>query len=281
MQNLKATDLISLNPFGVFLMTISAMQRWHDISRDPNAPLVMQARREALQAARTGQLINNRIDYFCQLVKDKSILDIGVVEHTRTAVQSSTWLHRHLTQSAKSCLGVDILEAEVEYLQSLGFQVMCTDITRQPLPQTFDVITCGEILEHIESAGAFFESAAQMLKPDGRLVISVPNPWYINVILKSSFGTIPYVDNADHVAWFDPCTLYELGQRHGLKLDRFTGIGTEMKTSLSLKAKLFFHLMPLMMQFGLRPELFAKSIIYEFVLPPQTAELEEFPFAPH
>lgn len=213
------------------------------------------------------------------MVKNKSILDIGVVEHTRTAVQSSTWLHRHLTQSATSCLGVDILEAEVEHLQSLGFNVICADVTRQPLSQTFDVIICGEILEHIEAAGAFFKSTAQMLNPDGRLVISVPNPWYINVILKSSWGTIPYVDNADHVAWFDSCTLCELGERYGLKLDLFTGISVELRDNLSLKAKLFLYLRPLITKLGLRSELFAKSIIYEFVLAPQTAKMEKPPLA--
>lgn len=250
-------------------MKNSTIQRWYEVSKDPNAPAVMQARREALQAVRTGQLIKSRTDYFCQLVKNKSVLDVGVVEHTQTATQSSNWLHGHLAQAASNCLGVDILETELEHLKSLGFNVVCADITQQPLSQKFDIIICGEILEHVEATGALFESAAQMLNLNGRLVISVPNPWYANVILKSSFGTFPYVDNADHVAWFDPCTLYELGQRHGLKLDRFTGVSTEMKDSLSLKAKLFFYFMPLMMRFGLRPELFAKSIIYEFVLPPQ------------
>ncbi|MDX2212468.1 MAG: class I SAM-dependent methyltransferase [Oculatellaceae cyanobacterium bins.114] len=256
-------------------MTNITMQRWHKISKDPNAPLVMKARQEELQAARTGQLISNRIDYFCQLVKNKTILDVGVVEHTQTAVQSSTWLHKHLSQAAKSCIGVDILETEVEHLQSLGFNIICADITQHPLDQSFDVILCGEILEHIDASGAFFKSAAKMLNPDGKLVISVPNPWYINVILKSSFGRIPYVDNADHVAWFDPCTLCELGQRHGLKLDRFTGIGVEIKESLGLKAKVFFRLMPLMIRLGLRSELFAKSIIYEFVLSPQPPQQKE------
>lgn len=31
-----------------------SIQRWHEISKDPNDPIVIKTRREGLQAARTG-----------------------------------------------------------------------------------------------------------------------------------------------------------------------------------------------------------------------------------
>ena len=46
-------------------------------------------------------------------------------------------------------------------------------------------------------------------------------------------------------------------------LERFTGIGGT--NSISLKARVFFTLCPLLIHLGLSPELFAKSIVYEFV----------------
>lgn len=240
------------------------MQRWYEISRDPTAPQVGKARRSVLTSTRVEALISNRASYLCSLVKEKNILDIGVVEHTIEAVNNPDWLHQHLCQSAKECLGVDILKEEVNELRSLGFNIICTDVIKEPLEQKFDVIICGEVIEHLDNPGHLLESVAKMLIPRGRLVLTVPYPWYINVIIKNIFNGALYIDNADHVSWFDPCTLYEIGQRHGLVLDRFVGIAVQ--NTSSLRARVFFGLTPLLIRLGLRPELFAKTMIYEFVL---------------
>lgn len=240
------------------------MKRWFQISKDPNSPEVMQFRRTSLAASREENLVDSRVEYLCKLAKGKSVLDIGVVEHTSEAINSPDWLHKHLYQSAKTCLGVDILEEEVKNLQSLKFNVIHADVTKSPLKQKFDVIICGEVLEHLDTPGHLLGSAAEMLTPGGRFVLSVPNPWYINVVIKNVLNGTPYIDNADHVSWFDPCTLCELGQRHGLMLDRFTGIA--VKNRSNFRTKVFFSLAPLLMHLGLRAELFAKTMIYEFVL---------------
>jgi len=240
------------------------MQRWQEISNDPNAREVMDMRRAAIAKARTGELICDRVAYLCQLAAGKSVLDIGVVEHTREAAEGPGWLHGHLCRHARSCLGVDILESEVEHLKTRGYEVICADITQSPLPLAFDVIIGGEVLEHLNSPGMFMRNCAAMLAPGGRLAITVPNPWYANVIVKSCRNRATFVDNADHVGWHDASTLCELGLRHGLRLDRFAGIGiSHPKTT---RAKIFFRgLKPVLIRLGFAPELFSKSIIYEFV----------------
>jgi 2-polyprenyl-3-methyl-5-hydroxy-6-metoxy-1,4-benzoquinol methylase len=239
------------------------MHGWRDLSSDPNDPKVMEFRRVAISKARTERSIADRVAYLCDLVRGKSVLDIGVVEHTRDAASSRDWLHGHLKRHAARCVGVDILEAEVKYLREQGYEVIVADITLSPLPEKFDVIIGGEVLEHIDAPGMFMKNCAAMLNPGGRLAITVPNPWYINAIVKSGFRRYTFVDSADHVAWYDASTLFELGQRHDLKLDRFVGIaGHDPKT---FGAKLFFNLGPIFIRMGLAPQLFAKSIIYEFV----------------
>jgi 2-polyprenyl-3-methyl-5-hydroxy-6-metoxy-1,4-benzoquinol methylase len=125
------------------------------------------------------------------------------------------------------------------------------------------LIVGGEVLEHIDRPGEFMASCSQMLLQGGRLVISVPNPWFINVLLKNIRRRTTFVDSADHVAWYEASVLYELGQRHGLELDRATGIGS--MGSKTVKARLLSTLRPLLLCLGFSPELFAKSIIYEFV----------------
>jgi SAM-dependent methyltransferase len=237
--------------------------RWRDLSTDPNARAVLDFRQAAIAKARTGSLIANRVVYLCELVANKSVLDIGVVEHTLDAAKSESWLHGHLNRHAARCLGVDVLEAEVKTLREQGFNVIAADVTQSPLREKFDVIIGGEVLEHLDAPGGFMANCAAMLDPGGRLAITVPNPWYVNVILKSCFKRYTFVDSADHVAWYDASTLFELGERHGLQLDRFTGIA--VGNPKTLRARLFFGMTPALMAMGLAPELFAKSIIYEFV----------------
>jgi SAM-dependent methyltransferase len=239
------------------------MQRWQSYSRDPNAPKLLDLRRDSIHKARVGRLIEDRIAYLCALAAGKSVLDIGVVEHTSRAADSPAWLHGNLRQHAARCRGVDVLKDEVKTLQEQGYDVVCADITQTPLPQKFDLIIGGEVLEHLDSPGMFMENCAAMLPVGGRLAITVPNPWYANVVLKSFWGRCVFVDSADHVAWYDASVLYELGQRHGLELERFTGVGgTHPQT---LKSKVFFRLSPLLIQMGVHVEFFAKSIIYEFI----------------
>ena len=164
---------------------------------------------------------------------------------------------------------MDVLEREVANLRQHGFDVACVDVTREPLPRQFDVIIGGEVIEHLDAPGRFLQSCSAMLKPGGRLAITAPNPWYANAVFKNCLRRYTFVDSADHVAWYDASTLFEIGQRCGLRLDRFTGIGGAQPRTLG--AKLLFQLRPLLVGLGISPEFFAKSIIYEFLRDEQIA----------
>ena len=63
--------------------------------------------------------------YLCDLAAGKSVLDIGVVNHTLDATDSPEWLHGNLRRSASKCLGVDVLESEIAKLRERGFNVLC------------------------------------------------------------------------------------------------------------------------------------------------------------
>jgi SAM-dependent methyltransferase len=239
------------------------MQRWRSVSTDPNDPDLMESRRRAISKARTGRLVFDRVAYLCELVVGKSVLDVGVVDHTRDASHSRDWLHGHLERHAARCVGVDVLEDDVAYLVEQGHDIVLHDLQRSPLDSKFDLIVVGEVLEHLDAPGLFMKHCAAMLDPGGRLALTVPNPWYVNAIWKSCRRRHTFVDSADHVAWYEPSTLFELGQRHGFRLDRFSGIAvTNPQTP---QARLFFALRPLLIRMGVAPEVFGKSVLYEFV----------------
>lgn len=208
-------------------------------------------------------MIDDRCQYIAQQAKGKKVLDVGVVEHFAEASQRDEWLHEHVRRAASSCLGVDILEDGVRDLRDRGYQVICADLARAPLNEIFDLVVMGEVIEHVGNPGALMKNAALMLAEDGRLLLSTPNPWYLNPILKSVIDGQPFTDSADHAMWFDPSTMTEIGQRAGLRLDCYAGI--RMKHSGSVLSKLAVRLAPTLISLGIRRELFAKSMLYEFV----------------
>lgn len=243
------------------------MKRWYEISKYPMSPEVQNYREQKLSAARSKNLIDSRIDYLRDLVADKDVLDIGVVAHDADFADDSNWLHKYLYQSAKNVLGVDILEDEVDKLRSKGFNVICNDLIKEPLNLKFDVIICGEVLEHLDAPGYLLANCAKMLNSGGRVIITVPNPWYIGFMIKNIFKGKSFQDNADHVSWFDACTLCELGERHGLAIDSFKGIKhKEHNQKFLLLKRIFFGITALLIFLGLRSELFAKTMLYEFIL---------------
>lgn len=239
------------------------LRRWKDISSDPNNAEVLSYTKNTLAQARHSALIDNRNEYLCGLAQGKNVLDIGIVEHFRESSVSEDWLHKHIRNAARSCLGVDILEEEVSQLREAGYNVIAHDITGTPLPQKFELVVVGDVIEHLDNPSALFRNAAQMLEPSGRLVLSTPNPWYANAIIKNVVEGKPFTDSADHVAWFDAGTLCEMASRSGLHLDRYAGVMTERVSSI--RASLFFRMAPLLIRMGVRPEVFAKTMIYEFV----------------
>jgi SAM-dependent methyltransferase len=239
------------------------VKRWQAYGKDPNDPALHALRQQAIARARAGVLIADRVEYLCAIAAGKSVLDIGVVEHAAAAAANPRWLHGEIRRHAAQCFGVDVLPAEIAALQAKGYNVACVDVTEQPLAQRFDVIIAGEVIEHLDATGRFMHSCAAMLAPGGRLALSAPNPWYANAIVRSVLRGPPFVDSADHVGWYDAAVLYELGQRHGLRLERFAGVGGSHPRTW--KGRLVLGLRPLLLKLGLRAELFAKSIIYEFV----------------
>ena len=124
------------------------------------------------------------------------------------------------------------------------------------------MIVCGDVLEHIDRPGLFIKNLSNSLAPNGKLIVTLPNPWYLNYMLKNLFNYGCYRESVDHVAWYDPLTLYELFHRAKLEMTSFYGV--LITKAYTLKAKMFMKSIPLAMLFGARPEVFSKTMIYEF-----------------
>ena len=135
----------------------------------------------------------------------------------RPAYQTDLWYCHNrnricLEMLGGLCEGKDILSVgsrewvEDELLQSINGRIVRTDLIAQPekkiigadvahLPfkkQTFDVVICRELIEHVPDADAAFREVTRVLKPEGYLLITTHN------------GLAGYIDGVIHVRGYTP-----------------------------------------------------------------------------
>jgi SAM-dependent methyltransferase len=190
-----------------------------DVADDPNAPPALMRRAEALRRAWQPS-IPDRGEFLVERVRGKKVLDIGCVAHDVSRMAAAEWLHRRLAESASSCVGIDVLEAGVEHMLSLGFAARVCDIRQGVGPVAdlapFDVIVAGELIEHVESLDMLFLVARELLEPTGELIITTPNPYSPSRVRAGQRGIV--WENVDHILYAFPSGIAELCERNGLEL---------------------------------------------------------------
>ena len=124
-------------------------------------------------------------------------------------------------------------------LKKIGFDVSCTDGSlkyvknakklgfmskqadfNEKLPfkdKSFDLVSCLEVIEHVEKAEYLIKEIRRILKKRGYLLISTPNYAFLGVRLKILFGAaIP--DEGYHFRFFTYKSLVELLKNGGFSI---------------------------------------------------------------
>jgi SAM-dependent methyltransferase len=75
--------------------------------------------------------------------------------------------------------GLELNERHVSAATDMGLDVRLCDVGRPlPVPDAgFDAVVCLELLEHLMAPLALLGEMRRVLKPDGRAIVSVPNPY--------------------------------------------------------------------------------------------------------
>jgi SAM-dependent methyltransferase len=160
-------------------------------------------------------------EFVAAYVGGKTVLDVGCVAHSAESATSELWLHGVIARSATYTLGVDILEEDVQKLQKLGYNIICGDVTTIELPDKFDFVVAGELIEHVWNPGTFISNMARHLKDDGRLLITTPNCFFFLHYLEFLFTKVDNRWNPEHVAWYDVFTLGNMLRANGYELDEY------------------------------------------------------------
>jgi SAM-dependent methyltransferase len=155
-----------------------------------------------------------RISFLTSRCRGKKVLDIGCIQHTsKWAIDSPNWLHKKLYDNSEYVLGIDYLEADVIELNRLGFNIVCGDVTKPlHLNEKFDVIIAGNLIEHLSNFEGFFLNLNDWLAPDGEVLISTANPFYMDQYFYTAFKN-NIIINPEHTCWLDPIALKQLAER--------------------------------------------------------------------
>ena len=115
---------------------------------------------------------------------------------------------------------VEISEhAAQETADLLGCSILCGDFLKMPENQQFDLITMGDVLEHLTAPAEGVAKAFRLLKPGGCLWLSTPN-------FESAFTTMmkakdPMWCEPYHITYFSRKTLTKLLETTGFVIERY------------------------------------------------------------
>lgn len=160
-----------------------------------------------------------KIEWLLPYVQGRLVLDVGCAGGGKEAHLKDNWLHGHLVTTSQECVGLDHNKETTLFLRENGYKVFTADAQNFNLKRCFDVVVAGDLLEHLEDLKGFFTSVRRVLKNNGYLLITTPNPWFLSRFLRCWFKGDGGV-NPDHVHWFCPGSIRELLRRYGFEIEK-------------------------------------------------------------
>ena len=146
----------------------------------------------------------------------KRVLDVGC---------SSGYLARPLVARGCAVVGLELDPAAAAEARDVCEEVLVGDVESMELPfepGSFDVVLCGDLIEHLRDPEAFLARVRPFLNADGRLVLTTPNVanWAMRLGLLAGRWTYTERGILDrtHTYLFTRSTLVETLERAGYRV---------------------------------------------------------------
>jgi len=185
-------------------------------------------------------IIRLRPNVIFDLTEDKSVLHLGCTDHLsiiEKKIEKGIYFHRQLNCVAGKCLGIDINNETVQYLERHGVDnIIVADITQPGIKEIannkWDYLLMAEVLEHINDPVDFLKCIAKEYRNNiMNIIITVPNAFgliHMNHALINGCESI----NTDHRYWFTPYTICKIVHEAGLIIDDLIMCLYEMSQSI-------------------------------------------------
>jgi len=162
-------------------------------------------------------IVLGRQDIILERCRGKRVLHLGCVDagYMHDRFSRGILMHQRLAKVTSDLYGVDVDEPGISFLSDHGFtQLIVGDVCRlDQIPEirrtVFDVIVAGEVVEHLQNPGMFFESVKTIMQPNRtELIVTVPNAFRFTTLQYLLKG-IEYI-HPDHNYWFSYQTISNL-----------------------------------------------------------------------
>ena len=145
------------------------------------------------------------------------VLDVGC---------SSGYLARPLVARGCVVVGIELDAAAADEARSVCEDVLVGDVETMAFPfdpGSFDVVLCGDLIEHLRDPESFLARVRPLLRADGRLVLTTPNVANWSMRLGLLAGRWRYTERGildrTHAHLFTRTTLVETLERAGYRVD--------------------------------------------------------------
>jgi 2-polyprenyl-3-methyl-5-hydroxy-6-metoxy-1,4-benzoquinol methylase len=140
--------------------------------------------------------------------------------------------------------GIDFSQVAIEHAEPILDKCWCLNLDTDDIPSrsdSYDAIVCLEVMEHVYDADHILHEIRRVLKPNGRVLISVPNLAYWRYRLQLVAGQVPHgeVLNAQHIRVYNLSTLKNKVSLAGMKVEKCWGYGERMQKLAYNLPKLF------------------------------------------
>ena len=148
----------------------------------------------------------------------KRVLDVGC---------SSGYLARPLSDRGNTIVGLELDPDAARQAEAVCERVLVGDVETMELPlepASFDVVLCGDVVEHLRDPVATLARLRPFLRPGGCIVLSTPNVANWTIRLALLVGRWRYTERGildrSHTHLFTRRTLGEALEQAGYEVDR-------------------------------------------------------------
>lgn len=154
--------------------------------------------------------LNRQKDFASYAREKNNILDIGLTFYNQPLIDQKT--------NSQTIYGFDILERQLPPGYDHFVQGDIHEISRHFSKDYFDIILLGEVIEHVINPYKALNEISKILKNEGLLIVSTPNPHGFPLIFIEWLGIKRYFYVRSHCFLYPPRWMERMLESNELKV---------------------------------------------------------------